>query len=253
MQVALVQLKPRKNQNDSFAAVEKLVVSANAQVFVLPELFSTGPLVEEAKRFAEPLDGRTARFLAGLARTKKTFVIGSLLEAAEKPKKTIVVFNQEGELISVYRAIHLSSLEGEPHFLGSGSDLPFFDVFTFRSAAIFGYDLRFPELAREFGLSWGFMLYVCGVEKNLDHWRTLLRARAIENQMFVIGANTAASAIYDPDGNEIARTDSSEGVFIGEVDPFKVEWYRLRHQRLTDAKKVEFTKTVAPSKLDLEN
>ncbi len=135
------------------------------------------------------------------------------------------------------------------------------------------YDLRFPELAREFALSWGFFLFVQGAfrQSEIHAWDAMLCARAAENQMFVIGANFGSqkekrksaeepfgghsgpegngpvgssahdpfgghSAVYDPAGRKLHQAGEGEQVLILDIDPFQVEWNRNRFQYLTDSR-----------------
>jgi omega-amidase len=166
-----------------------------------------------------------------------------------------VVFNPDGVRASAYDQIHLSSIAAEPDYIAPGARLPFFDALTFRAATIGSYDLRFPELAREFGLSWGFLLFVGGAyrQNEIHQWDALLQARAVENQMFAIGCNFGSerrkektdgddfvfgghSAVYAPDGRMLHRAGENEQVLVLDINPFEVEWCRNRFQYLTDAK-----------------
>ncbi|MFH1095851.1 MAG: nitrilase-related carbon-nitrogen hydrolase [Candidatus Micrarchaeota archaeon] len=239
-----------------------------ADVWLFPHLFSCAPGADKAYRLAEPAGGPTPEFLLNLAREKKAYCVGSYLAKnprdARRPFIRSIAFNPEGVRVASYEQVHLSSIAGEPDHFTAGKKLPFFDVFTFRSAMISSYDLRFPELAREFALSWGFFLFVQGAFRRdeIHAWDAMLCARAAENQMFVIGANfgchkegrkeeTGAhgaaspsaenpfgghSAVYDPTGKKIHQAGEGEQVLILDIDPFQVEWNRNRFQYLTDSR-----------------
>ena len=261
VRLALVQFTPQPAQlKQNLLTASALCGQKKADVWLFPHLFSTAAGVEEAHRLVEEEDGPTPSFLKKLAMEKKAYAIGSYLAAnpkdEQKPSRPFVrsvAYNAEGVRAASYDQIHLSSIAGETSHLSSGSRLPFFDCLTFRSAMISSYDLRFPELAREFGLSWGFFLFVQGAfrQDQIHQWDALLQARATENQMFVIGCNFGGerapadsnsnpfgghSAVYDPAGKKLHQAGENDQVLILDIDPFQVEWNRNRHQFLTDSK-----------------
>lgn len=264
VRLALVQFTPQPAQREqNLLITSALCGQKKADVWLFPHLFSIGAEeagVEGFGRLAEDDDGPTPSFLKKLAMEKKAYAIGSYLaknnKDAQNPARPFVrsvVYNADGIRVSSYDQIHLSSITGESTHLSPGARLPFFDCLTFRSAMFSSYDLRFPELAREFGLSWGFFLFVQGAfrQEQIHQWDALLQARAAENQMFVIGCNFGGekapadsnsnpfgghSAVYDPAGNKLHQAGTSDQVLILDIDPFQVEWNRNRHQYLTDSK-----------------
>jgi predicted amidohydrolase len=261
IRVALVQFSPScANLSENLKIASALIGSKKADIFVFPHLFSTAARAEEASRMAEGNDGPTLLFLRKLAEDKKAFVLGSYLaksqskSSSKKPFIRSIALNPAGQAIGIYDAIHLCSICGEPDYLSYGKKLPFFDLLTFRSCMISSYDLRFPEIAREFALSNGFLLFVQGAFRRSERkaWDSLLAARAVENQMFCIGCNFGASAqeqanaqidcygggsaVFAPDGRKIHQAGAGEQVLIVDIDPFEVEWNRTRYQFLTDAK-----------------
>ncbi|MBS3069492.1 carbon-nitrogen hydrolase family protein [Candidatus Micrarchaeota archaeon] len=262
MKICLVQTAVKDCEvPQNIAAAKELSFSQDAEVYLFPELFCAGSPIEDASRFAEDEKGATISFLYELSRAKKAYTIGSYIEKdGNSLYKTAVVFDNNSKLICKYRQIHLCSITGETQFFSPGSQMPYFDTFTFRSTNLLSYDLRFPEAAREFGLSWGFFLFVQGaVKKDESHqWLAFLQARAAENQMYLFGTNRSGgeyagkSAIFDPDGKEILIAGEKEGAYVAEIDPFRVEWFRLRKQYLTDARKFAYSGTVKASELDPE-
>lgn len=259
VRLALVQFTPQPAQREqNLLTASALCGQKKADVWLFPHLFSTAAGVEEAHRLAEDDDGPTPAFLQKLAMEKKAYAVGSYLAKNNKdgqdpsrPFVRSVAYNADGIRVASYDQIHLSSIAGETSHLSAGARLPFFDCLTFRSAMISSYDLRFPELAREFGLSWGFFLFVQGAfrQEQIHQWDALLQARATENQMFVIGCNFSHSpdsteenpfgghsAVYDPAGKKLHQCGENDQVLILDIDPFQVEWNRNRHQFLTDSK-----------------
>ncbi len=262
VRIALVQFTPQPAQREqNLLVASALCGQKKADVWLFPHLFSIGAEaagVESFGRLAEDEDGPTPSFLKKLAMEKKAYAIGSYLAKNVKDKNKqsppfvrSVAYNSDGIRVSSYDQIHLSSITGESLHLSPGERLPFFDCLTFRSAMISSYDLRFPELAREFGLSWGFFLFVQGAfrQEQIHQWDALLQARASENQMFVIGCNFSHSpdsseenpfgghsAVFDPAGKKQHQAGANDQVLILDIDPFQVEWNRNRHQYLTDSK-----------------
>lgn len=258
IRIAAVQFSPETGSVEkNLRAAKMLVGKKKADIFLFPHLFSTACSPDEAERHSEAEDGKTATFLKETAISRKAYAIGSYVSGCcglSKPTYRTLVFNPDGIRVATYDQIHLSSIAGEAEYIGAGATLPFFDALTFRSAAIGSYDLRFPELSREFGLSWGFLLFVQGAYRlnEIHQWDALLQARATENQMFVMGCNFGQekkmgeeadplsfgghSAIYAPDGRMLHRAGENEQVLIADINPFEVEWQRNRFQYLTDAK-----------------
>lgn len=269
IRIALVQFSPESGNAEANLSTAKILCGKKkADIFFFPHLFASAAEASEAARFAEKDGGKTETFLRELATARKSYAIGSYVSDCcnlGKPSFRHVVFNPDGVRVAVYDQIHLSSIKAEPEYVSPGARLPFFDALTFRSAVFGSYDLRFPELAREFGLSWGFLLFVCGSfrQNEIHQWDALLQARATENQMFVIGCNFGSeknkkentdggkgansaggdsfaygghSAVYAPDGRMLHRAGEGEQVLILDINPFEVEWQRNRFQYLTDAK-----------------
>lgn len=277
VRLALVQFAPSVgNREENLRICRELVGDKKGDIFVFPHLFSTAAAPELYSRMAEKPNGPTPTFMRKLAKDKKAYVLGSYLaRRPSQPSKPFIrslAIDTTGRTIGVYDAIHLCSITGEADHLSVGKKLPFFDLLTFRSGIISSYDLRFPEIAREFGLSNGFLLFVSGAYKKSERiaWDCLLAARAVENQMFAIGCNfgstreeqTASSsdsygggsAVYAPDGRKLHQAGAGEQVLILDIDPFEVEWNRVRLQYLTDARSapVRARKRVHESPLDKE-
>lgn len=245
---------------------ERLVreaASRGATLVALPELFNClGPLPQMIEQ-AESLPGPTSDLLSDLARELRiTLCAGSISERAMtrgKGHNTTLMFGPDGSLLSIYRKMHLFDvvIPGGPNitesdFMIAGEKI----AITETPAARFGhatcYDLRFPEQFRT--MSAGgvdvFLLpaaftYVTG----RDHWEILLRARAIENQAFVVAPNQFGdhapgmrsyghSLIIDPWGEVLARGSADrEEVIIATLEPSRLSSVRskvpcLKHRRL---------------------
>ena len=229
-------------------AAEALVAdaaAAGATLVVLPETFSwRGPAARDQDE-AEPLDGPTLARFAGLARRLRlTLVAGSILERApggngSAPFNTSVVLGPDGALLASYRKVHLFdvSIPGkvevrESARRGRGGDVVSVATPVARLGLSVCYDLRFPELYRALARAGAELLCVPAAftfPTGAAHWEVLLRARAIENQCWVLAANQHGpsglghsdyghSMIVDPWGTVVACASDGERVITAEVD-----------------------------------
>jgi predicted amidohydrolase len=179
------------------------------------------------------------------ARTKEIAIVGSLLErAGDRGYNTATFVNTRGEQIAAYRKIHLVPMLDEDKYLSAGDEASVFNATDteppHRAALAVCYDLRFPELFRYFALSGAEMVFLPSEwpTRRIAHFRTLIRARAIENQMFVIATNRVGtsqgeefggySAIVDPWGETVVGAADSEALVLGEIDLSIVEEVRAR-------------------------
>ncbi len=200
--------------------------------FILPELFTTGYNVKPAREWAEPIPGPTTHVLTKLAVSSRSYLIGSMLEAVEgtKPKNTCVVIDPQGKIVARYSKAHLFRLAQEDIFLSAGNSVTDFESSFGRMGVIICYDLRFPELSRSLALRGVKIMFVPAEwpKPRKNPWRTLVQARAIENQFFVVGANRVGSdeeveffgdsLIVDPSGEIVSEGGETEGLIVGNVD-----------------------------------
>jgi predicted amidohydrolase len=217
--------------------------SLDARVIALPEVFNWRGAKEGEKKNAEPLAGRTADFMARLARELKIYLLaGSFLEdipGAPKSYNTSLFFGPDGSLLARYRKIHLFdvAIEGGVTALESKTRQHGDEVVTAETE--FGcmglticYDLRFPELYRALVGKGAQVIFVPAAFTAFTgeaHWEPLLRARAIEDQVYIIapdqvGHNPKSFATYgnsmivDPWGKILARAPDAPAVLTAEID-----------------------------------
>lgn len=236
-------------------------VEHRASLVGLPENFSWMGPEPERPSAAEPLDGPTLSRMAELARTHRMAILaGSVLEPAADGRlhNTSVLFGPDGARLAVYRKIHLFdvNIRDGATYRESAAVSPGRDVVTAPlSFAQVGmsvcYDLRFPELYRALAEQGATLLTVPSaftLMTGKDHWEVLLRARAIEDQCYVLapaqwGQHSERRLTYghamvvDPWGLVTARCSEGEGLAIGEYDPALLEDVRaklpaLQHRRL---------------------
>ncbi len=212
-----------------------------SEVVLFPELWSTAYDLEHWAQHAAPLgQGMFAR-IASLAREQHVAIAGSLLEARDgKAFNTFVLYDAEGKLIGVYRKIHLVPMLDEPKWLAAGSELALADTPWGRTGLAICYDLRFPELFRKYALDGARLAFLPAEwpSKRAAHWRTLIRARAIENQMFVVACNRVGeskgehfggeSALINPWGETVVEGGAEEALLTAEIDLAVVDEVRAR-------------------------
>lgn len=248
---AAVQLTSTSDEERNWAQVRALVREAagrGARFVVTPENTNfLGPHEEKVRR-AEPLDGKTCERFAALARECEILLLlGSFNERSDDPERcynTSVLFDASGKQIAVYRKIHLFDIDlsDEVRFLESKTIVP--GAKTVVANSPFGkvglsicYDMRFPELYRQLSESGAELVCVPSAftwTTGKDHWEVLLRARAIENQCFVVAAAQCGrhddrglrqswghSAIIDPWGRVLAMAGEAPEVVVAEIDPAK--------------------------------
>jgi predicted amidohydrolase len=247
LRAAAVQITSTASTEHNRRTAERLVreaVGQGAQLIVLPEKWQV--LCDDAAiaAAAEPLGGRTVGWARGLAAELEIdLVAGSVIEAAatgdERTFNTSVHVTPEGELNAAYRKLHMFDVEVDGLiYRESSQERPGEEVVLseLRDGTRLGmsvcYDLRFPELYRALSARGAEVLTVPAaftLATTRDHWEVLLRARAIENQCFVVAANQIGthadgrrtggrSMIVDPWGLVLACAPDREGVIVADLD-----------------------------------
>lgn len=217
-------------------------------LIVLPEMFSTGFSMNLA--ITRQGAGREdEQFLAALAREHRSCVIaGAVSPGADgKGRNDSLAFSPDGALLARYTKIHPFSLGGESAEHEYGNEIVTFQWGGFTIAPFVCYDLRFPEIFRAAALKGAELFVVIALwpVKRQQHWLTLLQARAIENQAYVIGVNRVGaepqyqyagrSVVVDPHGFIIADAGERECVLQSSIDPEVVRSWRSNFPALRDA------------------
>ena len=250
--VAAIQLKPASSVEDNLtnaAALLSEAAAAGAQLAVLPENFAHyGQKDFTAIGLQESTDdGPVRQFLADQARLNGLWLVGGslpILDAEPLPFARSLLFDPEGNTVGQYDKIHLFDVdvsEGtaearsykESDDFASGTDVVVATTALCTLGMTVCYDLRFAELYRKLADEGAQIITVPAAftaATGKDHWQVLLRARAIENQLFVVGANLVdrdhrsrglwgGSVIIDPWGTVLASLDGDEAGFISaEID-----------------------------------
>jgi len=217
-----------------------------ARLVVLSEMYATG-FSMDAARIAEPDDGPSCEFLVEQAARLHVWVGGSVpsvAPGATRPSNCFVLASPDGAVYR-YRKIHPFTYAREQEHYRAGAEHVTVDVDGVRVTLFVCYDLRFAD---EF---WAcahdtdcYVVVANWPEPRREHWRTLLRARAIENQAYLVGVNRVGrggkleyvgdSSIIDPNGETLAEATGSEAVISAEVDPAHVADVRARFPFLAD-------------------
>ena len=244
--VAAIQMSSTPEKAENMATADRLireaVVSAGADLVALPELWNCHGLEAAYRPNAEPIPGPTTEFLGGLARELKVYVLGgSILEdepGSERLYNTSTFFDPSGELKAVYRKIHLFDVKApDRDYLESKAVAPGGEIISAKAGpAMLGlsvcYDLRFPELYRTLALRGAGILAVPAaftLQTGKDHWELLLRARAVENQAYVVAPaqwgqkadgrwTYGRSMIVDPWGTILAQCPDRDGFALATLD-----------------------------------
>ena len=237
LRIHLLQFPTRSGQPlRSLARVERLLEGFSPRIndwLLFPEMWPSGFTIEEAQRLREE-NGICLRWLQDYARKRKVFLAGSMLELVGKRGfNRAYVIGPKGELEATYRKIHLFEHGGEHLRFSPGKKATLFASPWGGIGLAICYDLRFPELFRRLSRDGAqvFLVPSAWPRERLDHFLSLMKARAIENQAYVVGVNKVGkgfhqapvlygghSAAFDPWGKNLAEMNSRSGLRTVELD-----------------------------------
>lgn len=244
--VSLAQMDVLLGQvGQNLAAARSMVAEAarrGSNIVILPELWPTGYDLENATAHAQPLDAGVFVETAKLAAEFEMHILGSCLSRIGPNQfgNTAVLHGPDGRTLGVYTKLHLFRLMAEEQYLISGEQPSLVDTPWGSCGLAICYDLRFPELFRHYALAGAKIVFLPAEwpEPRLAHWRTLLRARAIENQFFVVACNRVGktdndtffghSAIVDPWGETIIEGDQDAALLTAAIDLAEVDLVRAK-------------------------
>ena len=193
-----------------------------ADIIVLPEMWNTGYALEKLSELADVNGERTKAFLSKLSQQLAVHIVGGSVSTQKGDKfyNTMYTFNNKGELVGEYDKAHLFKLMDEHKFLEAGDRMNRFTLGNIDAAGVICYDIRFPEWLRSHALEGAKVLFVPAQwpTQRVDHWKTLLQARAIENQCFVIAVNRTANKVENFNGQSMIIQPWGEIVWTGSED-----------------------------------
>ncbi len=261
--IAICQLKVSDDKLDNLSRAAKFIKKAyneySPDIIILPEMFNCPYSYDYFQRFAESFPGESTRLLSGLAKEFETYIIGGSIPEVDRKKiyNTSYVFDRKGDLLAKHRKIHLFDIDisdgisfQESKHISPGKDTTVFDTDLCRTGVAICYDIRFPELIRKMVLR-GALLVIAPAAFSMttgpSHWHITARTRALDNQIYFVGASTARdpssvyaayghSLIADPWGNIISEASSSQEIICGtinldELKRIRREFPLLKHKR----------------------
>lgn len=249
MKVSIAQVTADRHKENNLRKAEAFIKEATqfgSDLVVFPEMFmifAPGTEVKHLNDVAESIDGPFVTKMASLAKSYNVNVMFGMYEKKhdenERAYNAVLTLNRNGKIIDHYRKTHLydAFLHKESDRVVPGSDTyGIVELDVGKVGLMICYELRFPEIARELVLSGADVLvvptaWVKGELKD-EHWSTLLKARAIENTVYVLGANQVGniynglSMIYDPMGVTVASAGEEEALIHVNIDQKRVSRVR---------------------------
>ncbi|MEM6765321.1 MAG: amidohydrolase [Bacteroidota bacterium] len=225
--------------------------SSAVDVIILPEMFTTGFTMSSPSCY-EAMEGETHMWLVEMAKRHQCLLVGSLIiQENEKFYNRLLAVSEEG-LIAQYDKRHLFRMANEDQHYDAGQEWVSFEYRGWKICPQICYDLRFPVWSRnkmgaEQELSYDLLVYVANwPSKRVHHWDALLKARAIENQAYIVGVNRVGvdgievpysghSTILSYVGDELAYEEEREVLLTAELDPAPMKKYRKRFPVWKDA------------------
>lgn len=203
-----------ENRNAVYPAVSELLEAAQpppGSLICLPEMFATG-FTFNPQLAEHPVTGPTLEVLSTLAQRFKSYLIGGVIAkypAAPKPHNAALVYAPDGKILARYDKMHLFGFAGESEHVMPGNRTVQIRTGEFLISPFICYDLRFPEIFRTATVAGAEVLVIIAnwPAQRASHWVTLLQARAIENQAYVIGVNRC--------GNDVLHTYVGQSMIIG--------------------------------------
>uniref|UniRef100_A0A1B6CY09 omega-amidase n=2 Tax=Clastoptera arizonana TaxID=38151 RepID=A0A1B6CY09_9HEMI len=254
LRIALIQLKVCEDKVENISRAIRFIKEAvnnhNSSLVVLPECWNSPYGTKYFPKYAETIpDGQTSKALSQIAKENKIFLVGGSIPEVENNKfyNTSTVWNTEGNLICKHRKVHLFDIDipggitfKESEVLSPGNNLSIFNIGSYKVGLGICYDLRFSEMAKLYRKQGVDMLLYPGafnMKTGPLHWELLLRARAVDEQVFVAGVSPAQDTaadyvayghtlVSDPWGNVLKKLEFQEDVLIANLDINEIQKVR---------------------------
>jgi len=234
------------NLKTAISLAEK-ALKFNPNLIIFPEMFATGFAYPYINKIAKDYFIELTSFLTNLSyKTNAHIVGGSIPELFEgKLYNTSIVFSPDRKAAGFYRKIHPFAQTDESKYCTGGDRISIIETHLAKLGIIICYDIRFPEIARKLTLEGAEILIVPAQfpRPREHHWNAVLKSRAIENQVFLIGVNRVGgrnpdyfghSIAVDPYGIVLDELDDKEGLLICEIDLGRIEEVRKAMPVLLD-------------------
>ena len=236
-QIASIWEEPEKTLEKAGVFIRHAAASG-ADLICFPEQFATGWDPQPWKNIQD-IHGSIVSSLQGYAKEYGIGILGSFRQAHDPlPKNTAVAIGRDGRILSTYAKMHLFSSGHEDEGNSPGTDLGVFTFDSLTCGIAICYDLRFPDLFRLYAHKGVQVVFVPSAWPHIRtrHWDLFIQARALENQMYVIGVNTTGqtpielysgdSMTADPLGIIISRANDAEQLIFTDLDPAIVDTAR---------------------------
>ncbi len=237
--IALAQLKvmtfdKKLNLNRAVTILETCE-GKGVDYVLFPELFLTGFFIQDKiEELAEPYDGHSIQMIQEKVKETGVGVIIGFPEIFQNRYYNSAVFiEKDGSIKGVYRKVHLFDKEKE--FFTPGEECPVFTINAGKAAVMMTFDVEFPEMSRVYAINGAELILVLNAHHvpYEPHQELFLRARALENQLFVAATNTVGlqesmlffgeSAVVSPDGNFVEKGGNNEEIIIASIDLTEVQ------------------------------
>lgn len=245
MKIGCIQMNVRFGKvEENYAHAEALIRQAaeqGAEIIVLPEMWNSGYALEQLSELADVQGERTQAFLQQLSQQLGVHIVGGSVSTKQDGGfyNTMYTYDNAGRQVGDYSKVHLFRLMDEHLHLQAGSSMNRFQLGDIEAAGVICYDIRFPEWLRSHALAGAKVLFVSAQwpTPRIDHWKTLLQARAIENQCFIVAVNRIAnkkenfngqSMIIEPWGDILWTGGDEEELAVIDVDLSVVDEIRER-------------------------
>ena len=250
IQTDIIFGNPEQNMLNISQKVKETVKNSKPDIIVLPELWNTAYDLTRLDEISDEEGKESKHFLSALAKQYRVKIVGG--SVAKKTTKgvynTMFILEENGEIVGEYSKLHLFKLMDEHLFLQPGKTEGLFELDGELCAGMICYDIRFPEWIRAHTVKGAKVIFVSAQWPlaRLHHWRSLLIARAIENQCYVVACNRVGSdpnnvfaghsMIIDPWGEILSEGNEMEGIVCSSIDLKKVEDVREKIPIFKDRK-----------------
>ncbi len=225
MKISIAQFKSELGAvEENFRTAARLIEAArNSDVILLPELWSTGYYPTPVENFADKDGERTKEFLCAASEKFSVNIIGGsvIVDSGGKIFNRCMVANRRGEIVASYDKTHLFSFANEGDVFSAGDKISIVELDGVKCGLAICYDLRFPEFIRKIALAGAEIIFIPAAWslKRLTPRQVLTKARAIENQIFVVFANSSGkSEIINPLGEVLAIAERGEKILTAEIN-----------------------------------
>ncbi|MEJ2194685.1 MAG: carbon-nitrogen family hydrolase [Ignavibacteriaceae bacterium] len=253
MKIGLVQYDPKwEDKTENKLKLNSLLKEniGDIDLLIFPEMTLTG-FTMRSEVYSENMESESFKYFVGVAKEYECDIVAGIIEKNSGSHfNTLLHISREGILENSYRKIHPFSYSNEDKHFTPGLEPVVTDINGWKAGLSICYDLRFPELYRFYGKEKTELIIVIAnwPDTRIEHWRTLLKARAIENQCYVAGVNrvgddpklhyTGCSSVFDPMGKELVSIENKEKLITVKIDKNYVKEVRNKFPFLEDIKLV---------------